>query len=156
MAKKPYTVTIVGKYPPYAPEAICGIEWICFASTTFNAVLPVYSNVAAMPAYLSRVGLEPSTENLYWSSRMLAALADHNYPTSVQNIERYQNAVATEGRRLILEYDRKMAETKDWSLAAQANEELCAMAKKKTDDVLGKVLQDASEHMKNGFNRADN
>ena len=22
MAKKPYTVTIVGKYPPYAPEAV--------------------------------------------------------------------------------------------------------------------------------------
>ena len=149
-------VTSVCQIRSGVPDAIKGIEWICFASTTFNAVLPVYSNVAAMPAYLSRVGLEPSTENLYWSSRMLAALADHNYPTSVQNIERYQNAVATEGRRLILEYDRKMAETKDWSLAAQANEELCAMAKKKTDDVLGKVLQDASEHMKNGFNRADN
>ena len=26
MAKKPYTVTIVGKYPPYAPEAILRVN----------------------------------------------------------------------------------------------------------------------------------
>ena len=30
------------------------------------------------------------------------------------------------------------------------------MAKEQTDDVLTKVLQEASQKMKNGYNRADN
>ncbi len=149
-------VTSVCQIRSGVPEAVKGIEWICFASTTFNTVLPLYTNVPKMPAYVSRVTMDPSTENLYWAARMIAALADHNYPTCIQNIERYQDAVVTNGRRLLLEYDRKMAETGDWTLAEKANEELCAMAKKETMETLGKVLKDASEHMKNGFNRADN
>ena len=139
-----------------APEALRGIEWICFGPTTFAAMLPVYANVDAMPAYLSDVTLDTSTENFYWGSRLIAALADHNYASCAQPVERYQNAVATKGRRLVLEYDRRMAETGDFSLAAEANEKLCAMAKEQTIAALNKVLLDASEHMKNGYNRADN
>ncbi len=139
-----------------APEALRGIEWICFGPTTFAAMLPVYANVDAMPAYLSDVTLDTSTENFYWSSRLIAALADANYASCAQPVERYQNAVATRGRRLVLEYDRRMAETGDFSLTAEANEKLCAMAKEQTIAALNKVLLDASEHMKNGYNRADN
>ena len=38
----------------------------------------------------------------------------------------------------------------------EANEKLSAMAKEQTTDTLNKVLLTASEHMKNGFNFADN
>ena len=38
----------------------------------------------------------------------------------------------------------------------EANDKLCAMAKKQTIDTLNKVLLDVSTHMKNGFNLADN
>ena len=139
-----------------APEAIRGIEWICFGSTTFDAMLPVYSNVDRMPKYLSDVSLEVSTENFYWGSRLIGALADPHYAACVQDIGRYQNAVATQGRRIVLEYDRRMAETGDFSLTAEANEKLAAMAREKTIKTLNKVLLTASEHMKNGFNLADN
>ena len=149
-------VTSICQIRPDAPDAVKGIEWICFGSTTFDAMLPVYTNVPDMPAYLKDVALETSTENFYWGSRLIAALADHNYASSIQQIERYQNAVATNGRRLVLEYDRKMAETGDFSLAAEANEKLCAMAREETASALTKVLRDASEHMKNGYNLADN
>ena len=138
------------------PEAIRGVEWICFGSTAFDAILPVYANVAAMPNYLSRVALDVSTENFYWSSRLLAALADHNYATCVQQIERYQNAVFTKGRQLLREYDRRMAESGDFSLTAEANGKLADMAREQTVDTLNKVLLSASENMKNGYNRADN
>ena len=138
------------------PEAIRGVEWIMFGSTTFGAALPVYANAPAMPKYLSDVTLDTSTENFYWGSRLIGALADHNYGSCIQQIERYQNTVATKGRQLIREYDRKMAETGDWSLTAEANEKLCAMARRATTDTLNKVLLDASMHMKNGYNRADN
>ena len=64
--------------------------------------------------------------------------------------------MATEGRRILREYDAKMLASGDYSLAAKANDELCAMAREKTTDTLNKVLHDASVHMKNGYNRADN
>ena len=138
------------------PEEIKAVEWICFGSTTFNAMVPVYPDVAKMPKYLSDVTMDASTENFYWGSRMIAALADHNYATSIQHIERYQSAMFIEGRRIIREYDEKMMKSGDFSLKTEANEALCRMAKERTVDTLNKVLQDASVHMKNGYNRADN
>jgi len=149
-------VTAICQIRPGVPEAIRGLEWVGFSSTTFDALVPVYTNTEKLPAFLSGVSLDVSTDNLYWCSRLIGALADHNYPTSIQLIERYQNAVAVRGRRLVREYDRRMAESGDCSLTAEANEALCAMAREETISALGKVLQDASLHMKNGFNRADN
>ena len=138
------------------PEAVKGVEWICFGSTTFGAFLPVYPNVDRMPDYLSRVELETSTENYYWGSRLIGAMADATYSASIQLIDRYQEAIATKGRRIIREYDRKMAEGGDASLPAEANEKLCAMAKEETGKTLTRVLAEASIAMKNGFRLADN
>ena len=130
-----------------------GLEWICFGSTTFGAFLPLYPNVAKMPAYVSSVTLDTSTENFYWGSRLIGALADHNFNTCMQEIDRYQEAVAVEGRKIVAEYDAKG--TADPAVLAQANDKLCAMAKEKTTQTLNKVLLDASQHMKNGYNLAD-
>ena len=138
------------------PDEIRGLEWISFGSTTFDALLPVYTNVPSLPAYLSNVTMDVSTENFYWGSRLIGALADRHFAECVQDIERYQNGVITEGRRIVLGYDRKMKETKDYTLAEAANKELCKMAKEKTIDTLNKVLQTASERMKNGYSLADN
>ena len=138
------------------PEPIRGVEWICFGSTTFDAILPLYANVERMPKYLSDVTLDASTGNFYWASRMIGALADAHYASCIQQIERYQNAVFTEGRRIVREYDRRMAETGDWSLTAEANQKLADMAREQTTDALNKVLLEASRGMKNGYNRADN
>ena len=149
-------VTSVCQIRSNVPEELKGLEWICFGSTTFDAILPVYANVSAMPDYLGKVELEVSTENFYWGSRLIAALADHDYASCMQDIERYQNAVLVKGRRLILEYDRRMTETKDFSLMEEANGKLAEMAREQTLKTLGKVLATSSEHMKNGYNRADN
>ncbi len=130
-----------------------GLEWICFGSTAFGAFLPLYPNVAKMPAYVSSVTLDTSTENFYWGSRLIGALADHNFNTCMQEIDRYQEAVAVEGRKIVAECDAKG--TADPAVLAQANEKLCAMAKEKTTQTLNKVLLDASQHMKNGYNLAD-
>ena len=109
-----------------------------------------------MPDYLSRITLDASTDNYYWSSRLIGALADSCYSASVQNIERYQLAVATKGREIIREYDEKMIKAGNFSLTEEANEKLSAMAEKETTSTLNKVLQTASEKMKNGYNLADN
>ncbi len=140
----------------YVPEKIAAIEWICFGSNAFNAIVPLYSNVASMPDYVSKVSLDVDTNNFYWSSRVIGALADAHYPTCIMLVERYQNAVANEGHKLINEHDEKMISSNDYSLISQANEALAQMAKQKTQEALNKVLLDASSHMKNGFNRGDN
>ena len=138
------------------PEKLKGLEWVCFGSTTFDTVLPVYTSVSRIPKYLSDVTLDPSTENFYWGSRLIGALADPWYGDCIMHIERYQNSVMSKARAIVNEYDAKMAESGDFSLAEEANEKLCAMAKKETVKTLDAVLLTASQHMKNGYNRSDN
>lgn len=149
-------VTSVCQIRSGVPEPIRGLEWICFGSTTFDALLPIYASVPEIPKYLSGVTLDTSTENFYWGSRLIGVLADANYSSCIQFVERYQNAVITKGRQIVREYDEKMTKTGDFALAEEANASLCAMAKEQTTQVLNKILLEASKHMKNGYNRADN
>ncbi len=139
-----------------APNIIKGVEWISFGSTTFNTVIPVYTNVPSMPAYLSNVTLDTSTENFYWGSRLIGALADHDYPSCVQQITRYQEKTMVEGRRILNEYDKKIKTAKDAALLSEANTKVCKMAKEQTIDTLNKVLKISSASMKNGYNLKDN
>ncbi len=149
-------VTSVCQIRPDYPVELRGVEWICFGSTTFDALLPVYTNVSKMPAYLANVSMDCSTENFYWASRLIGALADHSYNQCAQHIDRYQAAVMTKGLQLLREYDRKMLDSGDYSLAAEANEKLAKMAKEQSVQTLNKVLLASSETMKNGYNRSDN
>ena len=138
------------------PDPIKGLEWVFFGPTTFDAMLPVYTNAPKMPAYLSGVTMEVSTDTFYWSSRLLAALSDPHYARTIRPMERYQATVVAKGRHLVREYDKKMAETGDFSLTGEANEALAAMAKKETAAVLFEILLIATEGMKDGFDLADN
>jgi dipeptidase len=100
--------------------------------------------------------MDASTENFYWGSRLIGAMADPHFAATAQQIERYQLAVETKGRQLIREYDAKIAESGNASLAEEANRKLSDMAKDETTAALNKVLRTASERMKNGYNLADN
>ena len=149
-------VTSICQIRSHVPEAIRGIEWICFGSTAFSSMLPVYPDVPSMHAYLSRVTLDMSTENFYWSSRLIDTLVDHDYASCIQLVNRYHNAMFTEGRKLVREYDARYTDSGDLSVLQKANDALCAMAKKETVSVMNKLMLESSKHMKNGFNLADN
>ena len=149
-------VTSVCQIRGHVPEPIRGLEWVCFGPTTFGALLPVYPNAPKMPAYLSNVTMDVSTETFYWSSRLLAALSDPHFARTVQPLERYQDAVITKGRQIVREYDAKMAEKGDFSLTGAANDALAKMARKETDKALNAITLIASEGMKDGYDRADN
>ena len=148
-------VTTICQIRSDVPDSIKGIEWICFASTTFSAWVPVYANVSKMPDYLSQVTLDVSTDNLYWVSSLVGALADKSYGSCIQSVWGYQETVNICGRQIIMKYDQLMSESGDYSLTEQANEEITAMVKEKSTQVLNKVLRVSSEHMKNGFSFAD-
>ena len=109
-----------------------------------------------MPDYLSKITLDVTTENLFWASRLIAAMVDKDYDHCIQDIERYQNKVNIRCRQVIIEYDKKMAETGDFSLAAEANKKICDIAKEETTKALGKILQTSTVSMKNNSRLADN
>ena len=138
------------------PDPLKSIEWICFGANPFNTVLPFYTNTKQFPKYVSEVTLDVSTDNFYWTSRLIGALADPIYATSIQNIERYQKSIAAKSRAILNRYEAKMIESQDFSLIEKANEEIAKMAKTEAGNTLKTVLGQASMAMKCNFNRADN
>ena len=137
------------------PDALKGLEWICFGCTTFSAFLPVYTNVEKLPRYLTDVGLNATTENFYWASRLLGALADAHFASCANLIERYQMGITCKARELVNEYDRKFTESGDAALLEEANGKLCDMARAATGKAMDQVLKDASMHMRNNYVRGD-
>ena len=135
------------------------IQWVAFASNVFNVLVPFYGEVETTPEYVSNTTGEVSTDNFYWASRMIAAMADASYHRSLFHIERYQMHVMAKGRELLHTYDALLAEEKDAAnrqkLMQQANNAIAEMLKKETQDTLDKVLFELSSQMKNAYSRSD-
>lgn len=140
----------------YLPKDLQAIEWICFGSNPFNVMVPFYTNTLEVPKYLGNVTLDITTDNLYWNSRLLAALTDAHFSSSIIFVERYQKMVAGKSHELINKYDKLYLAKKEQTIIDEANMALAEMVKKETADVLNKVLYDASSHMKNDYKRSDN
>ena len=135
------------------------IEWVAFASNAFNVLAPFYADVEETPDYLSNTTAEVSTDNLYWCSRMIAAMADASYRTSIFHIERYQENVMAKGHALVNEYDKLLEQEQDpakqMQLKAEANQKIAEMLKKEAASTLDKVLYELSNQMKNAYSRSD-
>ena len=141
-------------------EADCRpVEWIAYGSNAFNALVPFYADVEETPEYLNNTTGRVSTENFYWSSRLIAAMADASYRSSVFHIERYQEHVMAKGHELIHHYDELLAKETDAvmrrRLREEANRSIAKMLQKETADTLDKVLFELSSQMKNAYSRSD-
>ena len=141
------------------PDDIKAIQWLAFASNAFNVMVPFYADIETTPDYLSNTTGEVSTDNFYWSSRMIAAMADASYKKSIFHIERYQEHVLSKGHEIINRYDdmiQNEADTdKHLALKHEANLAVADMLKAATSDTLGKVLYELSNEMKNAYSRSD-
>ena len=135
------------------------IEWIAFASNAFNVLVPFYADIDETPDYLCNTTDEVSTDNFYWSSRMIAAMADASYRSSVFHIERYKEHVLAKGHELINRYDDLLSKETDAAkrkeIRHEANRAVAGMLKKETADTLDKVLFELSGQMKNAYARSD-
>ena len=144
---------------PDMPEDFRAVEWLAFASNAFNTMLPLYANVDTAPEYLANTTGDVSTDNFYWASRLLAAMADASYAKSVFHIERYTLSVGAKANHIINTCDdAQRAEADPAARAAlreKANADLAAMAKAETTDTLNKVLFELSSGMKNAYSRSD-
>lgn len=144
---------------PDAGEDSRAIEWVAFASNVFNTAAPFYTDVEKVPEYFSNTTGDASTDNFYWASRMIAAMADASYSKSIFHIERYQERVMSKGHEYINQYDELLAKEsnaeKRMQLRQEANQTIADMVKKETQDTLNKVLYELSNQMKNAYSRSD-
>lgn len=138
---------------PYVKEEIKALEWVCFGSNAFNAIIPLYTNTSLIPEYLNNTTMNVSTDNFYWNSRLIGALADAHFNACSIHIERYQDKVANSSHQLINKYDNLINNEED---IIKANNEIANMAKNETQKELNNILFGVSMLMKNGFARSDN
>ena len=131
------------------------VEWVAMGSNAFNAFVPFYTNVGRTPEYFANTAATVSTESFYWTNRLIGALADAHHAVCRTHIERYQNRVSGRGHALLGRFDSELPAEDGSAFLERANDEIGAMAREETEDVLGKVLYEASLKMKNGFNRED-
>lgn len=133
------------------------IEWIAEGSNVFNTMVPLFAHMNTAPEYLANTTKDVSTDNFYWASRLIGALADASYGNSITEIDRYQLAVEAKGNAIVKKYEKLIEDAQDKDEAIQsANEEIVEILKQETNKVLNKVLYIRSLGMKNAFNRSDN
>ena len=151
-------LSVIQMRPEGKPDSSI-IEWVAFASNAFNVRVPFYADVDTTPEYLSNTTGEGSTDNFYWASRMIAAMADASYKNSVFHIERYKEHVLAKGHELIHRFDALLEKETDsrkrMDIRREANEEIAKMVKKETSATLDKVLFELSSQMKNSYSRSD-
>ena len=144
---------------PEGGTAYGTLEWVAYASNAFNTMVPFYADVDETPEYLANTTGEVSTENFYWTSRMIAAMADASYKKSIFHIERYQEHVMAKAHQIINRYDDDLTKESDiakrMQIKREANREIAKMVKKETSDTLSKVLYELSNQMKNSYARSD-
>lgn len=144
---------------PDQPEESRAVEWVAYASNAFNTMVPFYANVERTPEYLANTTGTVSTDNFYWTSRLIAAMADASYNKSLFHLERYEEAVLSAARALVNQYDAKLAAEPDAAsraaLREEANTAIAAMLQEKAADTLDKVLFELSSQMKNAYSRSD-
>lgn len=144
---------------PNLPKEIQVIEWLALGSNVFNAIVPFYVNIDKTPAYLADTCEKVTTEDFYWSNRIIAALADPHFSQTSNMIERYQTTVQSKGHALMRTFDRafdtKCGREEALRFCENANEEIAKMLRAETDRLLRSVLHEASNRMRNGFSRSD-
>ena len=135
------------------------IQWLAFASNAFNVLAPFYTDIDTTPGYLFGTTGKVSTENFYWMSRMIAAMADASYSKSVFHIERYQESIAAKSHELLNRYDTLLEQETDEEtrkkIQEEANEKIAGMLQCEAADTLDKVLYELSGQMKNAYARSD-
>ena len=140
------------------PVVAAAVMWIAFGSGPFTAVAPFYANVDDTPAYLRDTTPEVSTDNLYWTNRLIAVIADAHWYETRNAIEYYGEQVRAFGRRLVEETDAALADAEAGDIRAAlmaANETMAGRLQDLTHKLLDNVLYTSSNLMRNSFAMSD-
>ncbi len=140
----------------YMDDKLKGVEWTSFGGGAFTCMFPQYTSVKKVPNYIGKVTPGVSTNNMYWTSRLIAALTDAHFAKAIIFIDRYQNEVFNKCYKILDEYDHKYLDSKNDALLEEANQKICDMVEEISIKILGHVLATASNSMKTRYNREDN
>ena len=151
---------------PYAPAESRSIMWISYGSGAFTTAAPFYANVDDTPAYLRDTTPEVSTDCLYWTNRLIAALADAHFYETSNAIEGFSEDVRSFGHRLVERTDGELAiggaeaDASAGSVSvsvrlAAANDEMAGYLRSRNTKLLGDVLYTSSNLMHNSFAMSD-
>ncbi|NEG89155.1 C69 family dipeptidase [Bifidobacterium aerophilum] len=163
---------------PYAPACSRAIMWISYGSGPFTTAAPFYANVTDTPAYLRDTTPEVSTDNLYWTNRLIAVIADAHWFDTVNAIGAFRERTRTFGHRLVEETDAAIESgrfddgvdgngdgrldgdgTLDGRPASavlgESNDRMADFLRKHASKLLNDVLYTASNHMNNSFAMSD-
>ena len=143
--------TAVCQIRGYMPYKLQAIEWIGFGSATFNAWVPIYAQVSSIPNFLSEVSTAVTTQDFYWSSRLMGVIADAHYHLAISQIQDYQMNVPSICYRIIRHNDDVMIQNGQYNLLESSNEEICKLLQKETILCLNNLVRIASEHMLNSY-----
>ncbi|KXT76210.1 C69 family dipeptidase [Streptococcus sp. DD12] len=139
---------------PNKPHDTTGIQWLSYGSMPYTTMVPFFTQVNDTPAYLRDTPKTPSTDSYYWTSRIIAALADRNHHEMMSLVDDYAEDTIAKGYAVINAVDKAQAEGTYYNLE-NSNQEVSDYLQKQTEDLLDKVLYDASNHMTNAFSMSD-
>ncbi|KAB7790625.1 C69 family dipeptidase [Bifidobacterium leontopitheci] len=154
---------------PDVPDAARAVMWISYGSGVFTTAAPFYANVDDTPAYLRDTTPTVSTDNLYWTNRLIAVIADAHWYETANAIGAYVEQVRAYGHRLVEQTDTAVAAAGDvaagdaaatdgrpaTALLAEANERMADFLRERTSKLLDRVVYDGSNHMNNAFAMSD-
>ncbi len=104
-----------------------------------------------------------STDCLYWSNRLIAALADAHYYETSNMVEGFAEAARAFGHRLVERTDAKLAALEAESADGfqniaqmeESNDEMAEYLRKHVTKLLNDVLYTSSNLMRNSFAMSD-
>ena len=146
--------TAILQLRPNKPQETTGIQWISYGSMPYNTAVPFFTQVDTTPDYFANTTAKVTTDSFYWANRIIAGLADSHYAHHVGDLDDYQETTMSWGHARINKVDRALAagETVDFEAENQAMSDQIQEA---TDQLLDKILLDASNLMTNHFSLSD-
>jgi dipeptidase len=168
-------------YLPSSAESYRSLMWLAFGSQPFTANVPFYINVSRTPSYLRDTTGEVSTSTLYWTNRLIAAIADTHFDACSNIIDAFREDMFAQGHLFVAEADNLLGAAAQKASLQQngaasaggsyadneryitATKPIMEAANQRTADyleacnkqVLDKVLFIATERMNNAFALSD-
>ena len=148
---------------PSGPVATRPVQWFAFGSNPFNTMVPMYTEVSDMPAYVRDTSGRVTTENFYWANRVIGAIADSKYNDNANAVGNYRERTMAMGHEMLRKVDAEVARleaegadaSRVTALLEAGNQQLADGLKRETEDLLDKVLYTTSMLMRNRFSLSD-
>ena len=146
--------TAILQLRPNQPQETTGIQWICYGSMPYNTAVPFFTQISTTPDYFANTTDKVSTDSFYWANRLIAGLADAHFSSHVGDLDDYQETTMAWGHEMIGRVDQALAKGEDVDFEAE-NQAMSDKVQEVTDQLLEKVLLDASNLMANHFSLSD-